>query len=395
MKRKPAKQAILRVAVACLLCCIGSTPAWSAADDPAFASSIERHWTSNALDSDTAVSDWYTLLRGSLERQWGDAAANVKLGGEFQATRHDTVSIENDRALALSAQAFRQLDSGLELRGSLTYRLSSEGDDLSIGPLTLGMRTQKQVFGVAGQVGIDLGNATSLILDVADSFETTGPTHFQGDLLLPARLDPDLNRFQLGARVTRTLGQFAVGASGSALLMSVEDLGNPPVALSLSQYTLRGEAALTGADGSTVGMAAGGEFLRGAQDIYSRLRPTWQLTVTKPLPYDLELRGTCFGRYETADSDDPLASWVRRAELELGTRVREDFAVSSGVFAEAKENLLFENVERSRGVYAEASYAMNRSNALVFRVDFSRTFKTVIDVRESTVDAFVGLRTRL
>ena len=27
---------------------------------------VERHFTTNALDSDHAVSDWYTLLRGSL-----------------------------------------------------------------------------------------------------------------------------------------------------------------------------------------------------------------------------------------------------------------------------------------------------------------------------------------
>ena len=367
MKRTPEQPSILRVVAVCCVSCIGWTPVDAAADRPAFESSVERHWTSNALDSDRAIPDWYTLLRGSLERQWGDAAAHVKLGGEFQATRYDTVSIEDDRALALSAQAFRQLDSGLELRGSLTYRLSSEGDDLPIGPLTLGMRTNKQVFGAAVQAGLDLGNATTLILDLADSFEATGPTHFQDDLLLPARLDPDVNRLQLGARLTRTVGRFAVGASGSVLSVSVEELGEPPVALSLSQYALRGELAYTGADGSTAGLAVGGEFLRGAQEIYSGLRPTWLLTLTTPLPHDLELRGTCFGRYETADSDDPLASWLRRAELELGMKVREDFSLSSGAFAEAKENLLFENVERKRGVYAEAAYTMNRANVLVLQ----------------------------
>jgi hypothetical protein len=393
MTRKPTAR---RVAAAGLffLCGPALGPA-EAQDGPHAASSIERHWTSNALDSDNAIPDWYTLLRGSLEQTFGDDDANARFGAEFQATRHDTVSIEDDRALALSAQAFRRLPSGLELRGTLTYQASSEGDDLPVGPFTLGMRTLKQIVGVAGQIGIDLGNATSLIIDVADSFENVGATRFEHDLLLPAQLDPDLNRAQLGARLTRTVGPLAFGASGSALLVSVEKLGSPPVALSLAQYALRGEFTYTGADGSTLGLALGGEFLRGDDDIYRRLRPAWQVSFAKKLPHGLELRGTYFGRFETIDSDDPLASWLERAELELSAALRGNLTVSSGIFAEIKENLLFENVERKRGLYAELTCDATPSTAIVLRIDFSKTFKTVIDERQSTVDAFVGLRAKI
>src|SRR5690606_34353350 len=98
-------------------------------------------------DSSHAISDWYTLLRGSLAwRSGDDDDANATLGAEFQATRYDTVSIEDDRLLALTAQAFRRLSPGLELKGTLSYRASSEGDDLSVGPLTLGLRTLKQTL---------------------------------------------------------------------------------------------------------------------------------------------------------------------------------------------------------------------------------------------------------
>src|SRR5690606_40866491 len=51
--------------------------------------SVERHFTTNALGSDLAVSDSYTLLRGALLREWGDKDAYVTLGAELQATRHD------------------------------------------------------------------------------------------------------------------------------------------------------------------------------------------------------------------------------------------------------------------------------------------------------------------
>jgi hypothetical protein len=52
---------------------------------------------------------------------------------------------------------------------------------------------------------------------------------------------------------------------------------------------------------------------------------------------------------------------------------------------------LFKNEERSRGLYAEAAYAFNKPFKAVVRVDLSRTFKTVIDVEENTIDAFIGL----
>lgn len=365
------------------------------AGEPQLSGGLERHWTSNALDSDRNIADWYTLLRGTLRHQWGTDDANAGFSAQFQASRHDRISIEDDRALILSAQAFRRLGSGLELRGTLSYQVSSEGDDLDLGALVLGTRTLKQVMGAQAQLGIDLGNTTSLILEASDSFETIGATRFQDDLLPAAKLDPDKNRFQLAARLTRTIGRIAFGASASALLVSVERLGFPPVGLSLAQYTARAEAAFRGEDGSTLGLAFGAEFLRGAEGIYEDFKPTWQLAFTKPLGHGLELRGTWFGRYETADSDDPLASWLQRAELQAGMRLRENLAVASGIFCQVKQNLLFENEERSRGLYAEATYDMTPAAAIVFRVDFSETTKTVIDVHERTTDAFIGVRAKI
>lgn len=52
---------------------------------------------------------------------------------------------------------------------------------------------------------------------------------------------------------------------------------------------------------------------------------------------------------------------------------------------------MFENEERRRGIYAEAAYALNKPLKAVMRVDLSRTFKTVIDLEENTIDAFFGL----
>ena len=87
--------------------------------------------------------------------------------------------------------------------------------------------------------------------------------------------------------------------------------------------------------------------------------------------------------------------WLQRAELEIGLKLRENLNLASGVFWQIKENLLLENVERSKGVYAEATYNASKSLAVVVRIDYSETVKTIIDVHERTVDAFIGLRAQI
>lgn len=53
-------------------------PAAAPSTDPTIAGSLERHFTNNALDSDRNVSDWYTQLRGTLQKQWGDNDAYAR-----------------------------------------------------------------------------------------------------------------------------------------------------------------------------------------------------------------------------------------------------------------------------------------------------------------------------
>lgn len=393
--RRPHRRARMPRRIAAGLILLVLATAAAQAQDVTATGGLERHWTSNALDSAFAIPDWYTLLRGSLRRTWGDADANIALAAEFQATRHDRVTIEDDRAASLSAELFRRLPGGVELRGTLTYRASSEGDDLQIGPLALGLRTPKQAAGAGLQAGFDLGNATTLILEAADSFEAVGATRFEDGVLPATRLDPNRNRLQFAARLTRTLGAFAVGGSASALLVSVERLGFPPSALPFGLYGLRGEFAYGGADGGKLGLALGADWLGDRDGLYRRARPAWQVTVARPLFGKMELRASYVGRYETTDSDDPLASWLRRAELEVALKPREWLRLAAGLAWQVKENLLFENEERSRGFFAEAVYDASANAALVLRMDLLRTFKTVIDMRQATADIFIGLRTRI
>lgn len=367
----------------------------TAAQPPPITASIERHHASNALDSALAIPDWYTLIRGSLQHTWQIETGSVRLGAEVQASRYDTLHIENDRAGGVVLEATSKLNPAVELRGALSYRLITEGDDLSIGPLVLGTRTPKQIFSAETQFGLAIGSDTALILELANAYESAGKTRFQADLLPPSKLDPDTNRLRLGTKLVRTVGPIAYGFSSAANMVSVESLGSPPVGLSLGEYTLRGEVGWKGEDGSSLGAALGLQMLRGTHNIYQSVRPTWQFGFVKTLPHGFELRGTTFGRFETSDSDDPLASWLQRGEIEAQRRCSQRLVLGAGLFAELKQNLLYENKERAHGLYAEATFQATGVMSLVMRVDYSDRYLTVLDVRKKALDAYLGVRTRI
>lgn len=360
-----------------------------------FAVSSERHFTSNALDGPLAVADWYTLLRASLQRTFETDAGTLRLGTEFQVKRFDHTDIEDDGALALAAELHTKLSPRLELRGALTYSVSSDGDDLTIGSFVLGTRTIKHVIGGKAELGIDLGAGTSLVVGLGDQLELLGDTHFDLPSLRPTKLDPDRNRTEISARVTHMSGETSYGVSASTAFVAAETLGSPPAALSFQEYTLRLETAAKGKDGSSLGMAFGVQWLRGAHGSFAGARPTYHLVAAKPLPKGFEIRGSLTGRFETADTDDPLASWLNRAEFEAARRIGERLRLGIGAFAEIKRNLLLENWQRERGLYAEASYDLSKPTTLVLRVDLSDTFASIVDVRYRTVDFFIGLRTKM
>lgn len=375
-----------------VFCALSARPA---AAEPSAIVSVERHFTSNAFDSPFARADWYTLLRGSLGHTFQQRKGSVRVGAEFQATRYGTYGIEDDTAAALAVDVHRRLGEKFEIRGTLSYGVVEEGDDLEFGPLAIGTSTRKHIVGGRLQFGADLGNAAALVLEVAESFEKAGDTSFEQDIFLPAKLEPDTNRLKISAALSRKNGGTAFGALASLNLVSVEKIGFPPSALSFAEFTLKGEARHTGEDGTVIGLALGAQLLRGAGGLFTGLRPTYQALFVRPLPKGFELRGSVTGAFDTVDSDDPLCSWLQRGELEFRFRPTEKLVFGGGAFAEAKENLLFENRELSRGVYGEVAYDAGKRVTLVFRADFATTLATVVETRKRTTDIFVGIRTKI
>jgi hypothetical protein len=357
--------------------------------------SLDEHFTTNALDSDLEFSDFYTELRGSITRVFDIDAGYLRFAAEGDASRYNRISIEDDRSLLLLAEAYRKFGGRYELRGTFAWRTASIGDDFRIANLAIGTRTDSDVFSGALQFGADLGSGAGLVLTLSDTVERYGKARFQEGLIDPAQIEPDRDRLQFSAGIEKKIGRQQIGIAATAETTQVQHLGEPPVGRSFSQFTLRGLAQLVSNDGTKLDLSLGAAVLAEAHGGYSRIRPIYRVLLTKDLKAGLTLRGSFDGRYETIDTDDALASYVRRLELEAKYQCTPELAFGAGFFHEGKGNLLLGNAERSKGVYFEVGYDPSRHVALVARVDLSRTRYTVFDRSKSTLDVYVGVRTKL
>jgi hypothetical protein len=357
--------------------------------------SIEEHYTSNALDSDLAFSDFYTELRGSVTRVLDLDDGYIRLAAQGEASRYDRISIEDDRSLLLLAEAYRKFGGRYELRGTIAWRTASIGDDFRIADLAIGTRTHSDLFSAAVQFGADLGSGMGLVMTLSDTLERYGKAHFQNDLIDATQIEPNRNRLQFSAGIEKKVGGQQFGLMASAETTDVERLGNPPVGRSFSEFTLRGLTRLIAADGVRLDLSLGAAGLYEKDGGYGRIRPIYRVELIKALKARVTLRGSFDGRYDAIDTDDTLASYVRRLELEAKYQYTPELAFGAGLFHENKENLLLGNAERSKGLYLEVGYDPSRHIALVARVDFSRTRYTAVDTEKDVLDSYIGIETKL
>jgi hypothetical protein len=368
-----------------------SAAANGAAQDTA-AVSLDEHFTSNALDSDLMFSDFYEDLRGTFGHVFRGRDGYLRFVAEAQATRYHRISIEDDRSLLLLAEADRKFGGRFELRGTLTWRMASIGDDFRIANLAIGTRTHGDIVAGALQFAADLGGGIALLAQATDTVERYGKAVFQQNLIEATRIEPDRNRLHLSAGIEKTSGAEHLGLDARADLVDVQALGNPPIGHSFDEFALRGVLRLTAADGATLDASIGAAAMDDADGPYRAVRPVYAIAVVKELKNGIVLRGSIAGSFEAVDTNDPLASYVRRLELEAKFQFAPGFAVGIGAFRQNKENLVLENVERSKGFYVELGYDLSRHVTLVARADFSDWRASPPDNRKSTIDTYVGIR---
>lgn len=378
---------------ALLAALVSSAAAEEAGDAAANASvTLERHFTTNALDSDLELSDWYTLLRGSLAHEIPIEDGRVRLGFEFQGKHYDLYDFEDDLSLALTAEASRKLSERFEIRGTLSWQRFSEGDDLPLGPVVLTTRTDTDRLIAGFELGADLGSGLTLVLGAADNLEVPSKTSFPSLPIAAVELKPQRNRLRLSAALSRSEGSTAYG-----LRAVLEDTraGPRPLGVSYRQLSVQGEGRMTLPRGVMLAGALGLQWLEAELDLYEELRPTLQLAAIKKFDGGLELRGSFVAAYQSDDTDDPLASWVERLEIEARAPLRERFTIGAGVFAERRRNLQLGDEERLTGVYGEFVCHLDGMTDILFRLGVLRDVLSIADIDKHTLDAYVGVTRRL
>lgn len=352
---------------------------------------VERHYTTNALDSTLALDDWNTTLRGALAHEVELSGTKVKVSAAFQASLYDTYDFEDDISAALALEATRRLSDALEIRGTLSWRHFSEGDDLPLAGLVLATRTPTDTLAAGGEAGLDLGHGLTLVMGALGTIETPGDTRFP-DLAAQLRLHPRRETAQLSAVLTRSVGSLAYGLRTSLQRVSADPY---PLGVGYRQFAPQIEAKYATRGGLTVAGALGAQYLAADEGLAQELRPVVQLAVVQKFTSGLELRGSYAASFESNDTDDPLASYLRRLEVEVSAPVLTHFTVGAGLFLERKSNLLLDYEEKDRGIYGEIVYHLTPMSDVTMRVDWRRDTLTLADEGKTAVDAYVGVARRL
>lgn len=386
----------LPIALALVLASPAIGPAFAdEARQPTLDVSVQRHVTSNALDGPIALPDRYWLLRGGLNHTVEHDLGSTAIRGLAEARRYDIYDIENDLSLGLQAETTIRPHERLELRGTLGFKHVDEGDDLPILDSIIGTRTGKSIASAGLQAGLRLDAATVVAVEGQVANERASQTRFENEILPALALEPDYRRYRVAARLTHTAGRLTFGP----LIAFDRNLARPtdlnPLAFSSDIYTLRGQLELALSERARLGASLGIQSLRGADGAITRTSPTYELAAQLPLLADTTLRGSLLGAFEASDTDDPIASWMRRAELGLSVPLHDQVKASLGGYHIFKHNLLLEDDETTHGLFGMVTYQATQQTSLYLRVDYKRRWFGAFGLEERTVDAHLGVRAQL
>ncbi|MGN6548418.1 MAG: hypothetical protein ACTHJ3_00775 [Pararhizobium sp.] len=350
--------------------------------------------TSNIFDDQSGLSDLGLHLRGLLSHAFTSDAGTWVVKTTLDATHYrdhdfadtDSVAIELDHATDVSAP--------VSVSTHLGYALADQGDDLVVGPLVLGLRQSIGSYSAGTAIQVRLPADTLAQLSVDERYDDVGAARFE--LPLPdQKVTPDRNVLQT------TLGvAHAFGAVKTALIAEMTDVAlfqQVPLqnAVPYRNYALRGRFAIDDAAGWSLAGEIGIRRLEDGVGIYDEARPIYALTVAKVFAGRYSLQAALTRDFDAAQTDDPLATYRQRVELEGQARVADAILVGAGIYAALGDNLLLENKDRRWGAYGALAYTFNPKLSLLVRVDYESRRRTIIDQDDDTLSGRIGLQARL
>lgn len=348
--------------------------------------------TNNALDSPFPVTDTIFHLRGALAHERDTAVGRLDVGVTLEAFEHREVEFETDRSANVTVALTRDIGDRFVLKTTLGYLAESTGDDLDLGAVIIGTRTFGQTS--AGEIDLrgQLTPRTAMALVLSGSHEDVSYARLDAGLGT-LRLSPDVDRARAGLIVTHTLPSMVLRLAGRIDVVDIPE--NDVLAVGSRTVSLAAGATLPDVVGFMVDAEAGFAHVTDEFGFTDRAYPIYALAIERNLFGAVSASFSLKGSIDTIDSDDPLGSYVHRAEMELSRPLIERFTGSIGVFGELRDNLAIGNEEEASGLYVAVAYDPTTRYSFLVRLDVSEIDRTKFDIRENTVSGTFGLRVSL
>lgn len=350
--------------------------------------------TTNALEDGSELGDRALELRGSISRALVTDLGTFRLRTGFDLTRYDRHDFADDSSFGIEAGHEAELAGRWSLRTNIGYLVVDEGDDLNLGFLSIATRQTTQRFHGDITIGWKLSDDLLAALTISDRYDAVGKARFQ--LPLPeTRLTPDRNVASAALSIAAAGEGVSYALIAEASAVSLHNQVPLQNAVPFESYALRARMIAADYKGWQLSGEIGLRRIRDDLGIFDELRPVYSVAVSRQLFERLTLKAGIDCDFDTEDTNDPLATYWRRVSLEGVVRVTDKLEAGAGAFVGIGENLLLENEEHDRGVYAAAAYAVNPKLSLLLRVDYVHKRYTIIDLEDETLTARFGIRTQL
>lgn len=350
--------------------------------------------TSNALDGPKAVSDTIQHLRGALEDERQTDIGRFGLTASLEVFEYRDIGLESDRYADVALTYARAFGDRFALRGTFGYAWKDEGDDIAIGPFLVGIRTASQIASAGLEAILRLAPATIANASLTSDYEAVGNSRFT--VALPdLRLSPDRRTITLAAGLRHRRGGTVFSLKGQGTRVTLP--GNRPAygAIASERFRLTAGVEMAGPEGLDLAAEFGLAYLRDDFGLSDRAYPVYGLHAGKTFKDGLTAKISLRGYVDTLDTDDPLASHIRRAEAEISRPLLPYVTASAGLFSEWRDNIALGNEEKATGAYIALAYSPVERHDFLLRVDYDERHRTAFDIDEETVKGTLGLRVRL
>lgn len=351
----------------------------------------ETRATSDAFDDGSGIADQVMTLRGAFEVSSDTELGHLGFSAGLNVEEYRRLRFLSDRAALASMVLAREFADSIVLRSKIGYRGESDGDFIRIADFILPTRTPVNIFDGSLDAAWSPSKKLALSASFVQSYELRGATDF-GPGLPDTRISPDVATTRAGLTLRLAAGNNSAFVAQSRTVV-VAPYRAPLAALRIGSARIELAAGYETvlANGAEAAASFGAVFLTDDLNVAEGYYPTYKLAIKRAVS-ERSASLTVSGDIDTDDTDDPLASYVHRAELEATWGPSVPWRFRAGLFAEWRDNLALGNWEKAAGIYTSVAFTPADSRTLLLRIDYDERFVSGPDIRNPTLTASLGLQ---